>query len=109
MVQTASTKSVKRRRWSAADKARLVRQHLQEDVSLADLADETGVAPSQIGRWCKEGLEGLESVFSRADRRERREAAKELTAREARIRQLQEVVSELSEEVLRLKKANGAR
>jgi len=109
MSQKAEVKSGERRRWPPAEKAGLVRRHLQEKVSLADLADETGIAPSQLGRWCKEGLEGLDSVFAQANKRERRAVAKEVASKEARIRQLQEVITELSEEVLRLKKANGAR
>jgi len=109
MSQNKERESSKRRRWMAAEKAVVVRRHLQEGISLADLADETGAAPSQISRWCKEGLEGLESVFSQANRREQRAAVKVVTAKEDRIRQLQEVVTELSEEVLRLKKANGVR
>jgi hypothetical protein len=75
---------------------------------LADLADESGAAPGQISQWCKQALESLEDVFSRVGQREQQAAAQELAAREARIRQLQEVVTDLSEEVLRLKKTRGA-
>jgi len=109
MSQDRERKTGKRRRWTAAEKAVVVRRHVQEGIGLADLADETGAAPSQIGGWCKQGLEGLESVFSQANRREQRAAARAVAAKEIRIRQLQEVVAELSEEVLRLKKATGAR
>ncbi len=96
------------RRWTPAEKARIVRRHLQEKVSLADLADEYQVAPGQISAWCKQAMEGLEGVFAQTAKREDRAATRELGARNARISQLQEVVTELSEEVLRLKKANGA-
>jgi transposase len=109
MSETKERKTGKRRRWMAEDKAEIVRRHLQEGVSFADLAEETGAAPSQISRWCKEALEGLEGVFRQSNLRERRAADKALTAKETRIRQLQEVVTELSEEVLRLKKTNGER
>jgi transposase-like protein len=77
-------------------------------VSLADLADEYQVTPGQISTWCKQAMEGLEGVFAQTARREDRAASRELAAKETRISQLQEVVTELSEEVLRLKKANGA-
>lgn len=97
-----------RRQWSAAEKARIVRRHLQERVSLADLADEYQVAPGQINGWCKQALEGLESLFAQTAQREEKAVLRELVAKGARISQLQEVITELSEEVLRLKKANGA-
>lgn len=109
MSETKERKNIKRRRWTAEEKAEIVRRHLQEGVSIADLSEETGVAPSQLRRWCKEALEGLEGVFRQSTLRERRAADKALTAKETRIRQLQEVVTELSEEVLRLKKTNGER
>jgi len=108
MSPKTATSSRERRRWSPTDKARLVRRHLRDGVSLADLADESGAAPGQISQWCKQALESLEDVFSRVGQREQQAAAQELAAREARIRQLQEVVTDLSEEVLRLKKTRGA-
>ena len=109
MLPESALGSEQRRRWSSVEKARLVRRHLQEGVSLADLADESGASPGQISRWCKEALEGLESVFTQAQRREQRAVARVAEVREKRIRELQEVVTELSEEVLRLKKGSGAR
>jgi len=77
-------------------------------VSLADLADEYRVAPGQISAWRKQAMEGLEGVFAQTAKREDRAVTRELAAKNARISQLQEVVTELSEEVLRLKKASGA-
>ena len=108
MSRTTELSPSPRHRWPSGEKARLVRRHLQEGISLADLAEESGASPGQISRWCKEALEGLEGMFAQAQRREQRAAAKVLQARETRIRELQEVVTELSEEVLRLKKGNGA-
>jgi transposase-like protein len=109
MSRTTELSSSPRQRWSSGEKARLVRRHLQEGISLADLAEESGASPGQISRWCKEALEGLESVFAQAQRGEQRASARVIEARERRIRALQEVVTELSKEVLRLKKGNGAR
>lgn len=52
MSQQEERTSRRRRRWTPEQKARIVRRHLQERVSLADLADETGAAPGQISQWC---------------------------------------------------------
>ena len=108
MAENSQPTERKLRRWTAAEKAHIVRCHLQEKVSLADLADEYKVAPGQISAWCKQAMEGLEGVFTQSAKREDRAATRELVAKNARIGQLQEVVTELSEEVLRLKKASGA-
>jgi len=107
MSQQEDLGSRRRRRWTPEQKARIVRRHLQEKVSLADLADETGAAPGQISQWCKQALEGAVDVFTRRSQRAEARLAKELRKKEARIRQLHEVVAELSEEVLRLKKTTG--
>lgn len=98
-----------RRRWSAQDKAKLVRRHLWEDVSLADLSDETGAAPGQISRWSKLALEGLEGVFEGSGKRQEHRMEQALAAKDARVRELQEVITELSTEVLSLKKSVGVR
>ena len=107
MPQRNKEPSEPRRRWGAEQKAAIVRRHLQ-GASLADLADETGATPGQISQWRKQALEGLVEVFARSGTREEAARAKELAAKEDRIHELREVVAELSEEVLKLKKAGGA-
>ena len=69
---------------------------------MAHLADETGASPSLISQWVKILMESAEL------KKIKRIREKELMAREARIAQLQEVVAELSTEVLWLKKRPGA-
>ena len=86
-----------------------VRRHWQEGITLADRAAESRASPGQISRWCKEALEGLENVLAQAQRREQRAVTGLVAARETRIRELQDMVSELSEAVLRLTKGSGAR
>ena len=98
-----------RRRWGAQDKAKLVRRHLREGVGLADLSDETGAAPGQISRWSKLALEGLEGVFEGSGKKQGRQIERMIAAKDARIRELQEVITELSTEVLSLKKSTGVR
>ena len=97
-----------RRRWTAEEKAQIVRRHLRDKVSLADLADETGASPGLISQWVKTLMESAEAIFSNELKKVKRNREKELKAKEARIAQLQEVVAELSTEVLRLKKGAGA-
>jgi transposase len=97
-----------RRTWSAAEKAKAVRRHLRDGVSVADLAEELGTAPTQVYGWIKLVVERAEDAL--ADKREKSDqrAEKALLAKEQRIRHLEEVTAELSMEVLQLKKARGA-
>lgn len=101
------TKSATRRRWSAAEKAIIVRRYLRDGATQADLADEYGVAPGQISQWCKQALEGVENIFKGSARKTETTHQKELQLKEKKIHQLQDVVKELSTEVLQLKKSNG--
>lgn len=96
-----------RRRWSAQEKTRIVRQHLRDGVAVADLAEQTGAAPGLIHTWIKIALERLDLDDRRTQASDRQQA--QLVARkDARIRRLEEVIVELSTEVLTLKNGNGA-
>ena len=55
----------KRRRFTAEFKARVVRAALREDKTLAQLAKEYQVHPSQITEWKRQALEALPEVFSK--------------------------------------------
>lgn len=93
-----------RQRCSPEEKARIVRRYLKDHVALADLAEESGTPPAQIGQWVKAALKSLEEAFSGEPRKAARKHRKDLSKKEERIRQ---VVSDLSTEVLRLKKSWG--
>ena len=97
-----------KRRWSAAEKAQLVRRHLRGGVPVATLADEAGTAPSMIHGWIRAVLDGADQALSDKRERDSQRAEKHLAAKDERIRQLEEVAAELSMEVLQLKKARGA-
>ncbi len=47
------TTNKSRRRWTAEEKAQIVRRHLRDKVSLVDLADETGASPNLISQWLR--------------------------------------------------------
>lgn len=46
-----------RRRWSAADKLRIVEETLYEGERIFAVARRNGVAPNQLYRWHEEGSE----------------------------------------------------
>ena len=101
--------SKQRRRFGAEEKAQIVRRHLADKVLVSDLADELGVQPSQIHTWVKQVLDQAEKAFERSNGPRRKE-----TGKDAKIAQLEEklttkneVISELMEESVKAKKANG--
>jgi transposase len=54
-----------RRQFSAEFKARVAREALKEQKTLAELAVEYEVHPNQIAQWKKQLLDGAEGLFSR--------------------------------------------
>ena len=106
MAKNAEPRS--RRRWSPQEKAAIVRRHLRDQVPVGTLADEVGAAPSQIHGWIKRVLDGADQALIDKRGVDDRRKDGELSAKEARIRQLEEVAAELSMEVLQLKKRPGA-
>jgi len=87
----------KRRRFTAAFKARVVRAALREDKTLAVLASQFGVHANQITDWKRQVVEAMPDVFGR------RKAA-EAKASEQHEARLYEQVGKLQVELEWLKK-----
>lgn len=55
---------MKRRKFTAKFKTKVVLAALKESAGLSELAQKYELAPTQISKWKKEFLQGAESVFS---------------------------------------------
>lgn len=108
MSQQTQTKQ-KRRNFTSEVKAKIIREILSGTLSVADAADKYDIQPTQLHTWRKQALEGLERAFQKDRNDEQRQLLTELAQRDDKISELREVVSELSSEVLTLKKVNGVR
>ena len=53
----------RRRRWSAAEKLRLVEEAMQPGSSVSTVARQAGVSPSQLFGWRKRMLEGGQAAI----------------------------------------------
>lgn len=90
-------------------KIAIVRRHLVEKVPISDLCDEFGVQPSQVYRWQQQLFENAAAAFERPGQGKRIDDAKErrIAALEEKIQRKNEVVAELMEEHVQLKKVLG--
>ncbi len=105
----AAESSETRRRWSAQEKSRIVRQHLRDGVPVADLAEKSRAAPGLIHTWIKLALERLDvALDDRRTQAAEQQHTRLVAQKDARIRRLEGVIVELSTEVLTLKNGNGA-
>ena len=56
-----------RKTHTAAFKAQIVQQVLRKDKTLAQIAAEHGIHPSQISQWKATALQGLPTLFERGE------------------------------------------
>jgi len=89
----------KRRKWTAADKLRIVLAGLQPNVAVSDLCRREGINPTQYYGWKKQLLSSASRVF---EERGKRSAVEERQA--AMLRRKDEVIAEITAENLELKK-----
>jgi transposase len=97
-----------RRRFSDSVKADAVRRHLSDKIPVSDLADELKVQPSLVHLWVKQVLDQAEKAFDRPKGRRTEDAKdRKITQLQAKLANKNEVISELMEENVKAKKANG--
>ena len=93
----------KRKRLTASQKAQIVLEALREDKSVALIASENNMHPTQIHKWKKQALEDFVDLFEDEHKGER---AKEVE-HEKRIDELYAEIGRLSAQLSWLKKKSG--
>lgn len=96
------TDSGRRRRWSAAEKLRIVEETLEEGASISVVARQNGVAPNLLYRWRRLMLEGGAVAVSEDDDVTSNRAVRQM---EERIRELERQLGRKTLEVEILKEA----
>jgi transposase-like protein len=99
-----------RRHFSPQQKIAALRRHLVEQIPVSQVCNELGIAPSHFYLWQKEFFENGHLLFERSNGRPAKaESAKDdkIQALEAKLRRKDEVLGELMEEHVALKKNLG--
>jgi transposase-like protein len=94
-----------RRRLTAGEKVGILKQHLVEGKAVSELCDQHGVNPTQFYRWQKDLFEGAEAIFQRGNGDRALEKENEMLRE--KIKRKDEVLCELAEDHIRLKKSLG--
>ena len=97
----------KRKNYPATEKVAIIKRHLVDKVPVSDLCDQHGIHPTVFYRWQKDFFENGAAAFAKADRGQQREERKRLEQLQAKLQTKNEVLSELMEEHVRLKKTLG--
>jgi transposase len=101
-----------RRHFTGQEKVAILRRHLVEKVPVSDLCEEHGMHPTLFYRWQKDWFEQGAVVFEGPKGRSRNgrpqdAATRRIAALEEKLRRKDEVLSELMEEYVALKKSLG--
>lgn len=96
-----------KRTFSNAQKVAVLRRHLLEKVPVSDLCEELQIGPNLFYLWQKQFFENGEAAFGRPQVQGDNVWQKKAADLEAKLQRKHEVLSELMEEHLHLKKELG--
>ncbi len=99
-----------RRHFTPEQKVALLREHLVEKVPVSDVCEKNGITVSQFYLWQKTFFENGTAAFTAHDKRRKANTDakdRKIADLEARLQRKHEVLSELMEEHVQLKKARG--
>ena len=96
-----------RRRFSAEEKVRVLKRHLVDKEAVSDVCEKEGIQPTQFYQWQRQFFENGAAAFeSKSPKKSSREAER-VQVLEAKLRKKDEVISELMEDHVKLKKELG--
>lgn len=98
-----------RRTFTAQEKAAVVKRFLVDKIPVSNLCDELGLQPTQVYQWQKQLFDNADAAFDRPGRKSKADDRKDkkIEALEAKILLKNEVVAELLQEHVQLKKELG--
>jgi transposase len=96
-----------RKRLPVQEKAAILRLHLLEHPPVSDLCDRYGIHPTMFYRWQKELFENAAAALEPRTRRAGDDKDRRIVALEQKLQRKNEVLSELMEEHVKLKKELG--
>jgi transposase-like protein len=101
--------SRERRHFSPSQKTAIVKRHLVDGVPISDLCDEHHIQPAQFYLWQKQLFENGAAAFERKTKASGPSSAeRQVEALRAKLVTKNEVIAELMEENVLLKKLDGA-
>lgn len=96
-----------RKRFTSQEKVAILRLHLLEGTPVSDLCDKHGIGPSMFYRWQQEFFENGAAAFEARARRATDGRDRKIALLEQKLQRKHEVLSELMEEHVKLKKELG--
>ena len=108
-VEMTTRKRKKQKQYQPGEKVSIIREHLLDKTAVSDLCDKYGIHPSVYYRWQKQVFEGGERAFATTTDAAVRHLQEEVDRLESKLARKDEVLGEVMEEYVRLKKSVGGR
>lgn len=97
----------KRKNYTSQEKVVILKRHLIDRVPVSDLCDEYHLQPTVFYRWQKDFFENGAIALEKSSSRLKKAEEKRIQQLEAKLQTKNEVLSELMEEHIQLKKDLG--
>ena len=94
----------KRNRYSAKQKVRILREHLENQIPISELCERYHVHPNMFYNWKKQLFEGALDTFSGSHKNGKSAVERENVKLKGKLGNMREVITELTEENLKLRK-----
>lgn len=96
-----------RKNYTPKEKVAIIRRHLVDRTPVSDLCDELNLRPNLFYRWQKEFFENGAAAFEKKSSKQPAAAEQKIAALEEKLKRKNEVMGELMEEHVQLKKSLG--
>ena len=100
-----------RRKFSAKQKVQILRQHLVEKLPISEVCEKNGIQPTQFYQWQKVFFENGAVAFEKSTNKRNGVRSNKLEQKishlESRLTHKDEVIAEIMESHVRLKKSLG--
>jgi len=96
----------RRHNYTPEEKVAILKRHLVEQVPISDLCDKYQLQPTVFYHWQKQFFENGAAAFTQ-DKNPKRQETQRIEQLEAKLLKKHEVLSELMEEHVKLKKELG--
>lgn len=96
----------KRHNYTPEEKVAILKRHLVEQIPISDLCDKYQLQPTVFYQWQKQFFENGTAAFTQ-DKNPKRQETQRIEQLEKKLQKKHEVLSELMEEHVKLKKELG--
>jgi len=95
---------VKKVHYTAEGKVKILREHLENQVSISDLSEHYRIHPNMLYKWKKDLFEGAIEIFSNKHKKRTNQQDSKTKALEEKLKKKDSLIAEIIEENIQLKK-----